>query len=156
MSQGQDIYICEKILKKRISKGIPLYLIKWKDYPMKASTWEPKENILDPQLLTSFEKELKRKKLNKKKLKRPNQTRASPEENGDGDQSNNNTLNNKTAAGKPQMIVFNPQSCKVDQPIEIVYEPELTRDPILVTDVTSEDFTVTISECRAPDGFFKT
>jgi hypothetical protein len=90
MSQEPDVYICEKILKKRISKGVPLYLIKWKDYPMKASTWEPVEHILDPELLTSFEDELRRKKTNKKKFKRTNQAlvstpepQVSQQENGD-------------------------------------------------------------------------
>lgn len=59
---------------------------------------------------------------------------------------------------KPQLIVFNPQGCQANQAVieEIVYEPELTKEPILVTDVTSQDLTVTISECKTPEGFFRT
>lgn len=61
------MYICEKILKKRVKKGNVEYLIKWKNYPLKESTWEPVHNILDPELLTSFEDESNRRKSNKKK-----------------------------------------------------------------------------------------
>jgi hypothetical protein len=53
------------------------------------------------------------------------------------------------------LIVFNPQDRQAATE-EIVYEPELTKEPILVTDVTSDDQTVTISECKTPEGFFRT
>lgn len=58
---------------------------------------------------------------------------------------------------KKQLVVFNPVgSHSLPVVEEIVYEPELTKDPILVTDVTTKDLTVTISECKTPEGFFRT
>lgn len=133
MSKDSDVYICEKILKKKIRKGKQSYLVKWKDYPLKDSTWEPAENILDPTLLTAFEEELKRKdelkrrKSSKKKQKRPSQT--------------------LTAAPEPQV---SPQENRDQSSLN------QTLSPILVTDVTSKDLTVTISECEIPEGFFRT
>jgi len=56
-----------------------------------------------------------------------------------------------------QLAVFNPvdgHSSPVAE--EVVYEPKLTNEPIIVTDVTAKDLTVTISECKTPDGFFST
>lgn len=55
------------------------------------------------------------------------------------------------------LAVFNPVNVR-SKPVvdEVVYELELTKDPIIVTDVTAKDLTVTISECKTPEGFFKT
>lgn len=63
----------------------------------------------------------------------------------------------KNGDKQPQLLILNPQSSQAERTIvEEIYEPELTKEPILVTDVTSKDLTVTISECRTPDGFFRT
>jgi len=61
-------YIVESILDKRInSKGEPEYLIKWEDYPIEDSTWEPKENVQGVgTLLEEFEKKLANKEKEKK------------------------------------------------------------------------------------------
>lgn len=61
----------------------------------------------------------------------------------------------KTLIGKQHLAVFNPVGeHSLDVVKEVVYEPELTKEPIVVTDVTAKDLTVTISECRTPEGFF--
>ena len=59
---------------------------------------------------------------------------------------------------KKQLVVFNPVGTAESLPTieEIVYEPDLTKEPIFVTDVTAQDLTVTISECETPEGFFRT
>lgn len=63
----------------------------------------------------------------------------------------------KNGDKRPQLLIFNPQGSNAEHTfVEEIYEPKLTKEPILVTDVTSQDLTVTISECRTPDGFFKT
>ena len=46
----------EKILDKRMTRaGTVQYLLKWLGYPKSQATWEPIENILDPNLITDFE-----------------------------------------------------------------------------------------------------
>lgn len=39
---------------------------------------------------------------------------------------------------------------------ETAYQPDLTKEPIIVTDVTARDMTITISECKTKEGFFST
>lgn len=57
---------------------------------------------------------------------------------------------------RKQLAVFNPVGSHTSLPVakEVVYEPELTKGPIVVTDVTAKDSTVTICECNTPEGFF--
>ena len=45
-------------MKKRMKKGRQEYLVKWKGWSVKNSTWEPEENILDMRLIHQFEKRL--------------------------------------------------------------------------------------------------
>ena len=49
-----NIFNAEKILKKRKHKGNDQYLVKWANYPVSKSTWEPIENILDHRLIRNF------------------------------------------------------------------------------------------------------
>ena len=51
---GEEVYAVEAITKKRLRKGKPEYLIKWKGWSARDSTWEPEENILDPRLIQQF------------------------------------------------------------------------------------------------------
>lgn len=53
---GDDHFIVEKILDKRIKNNKIEYLIKWKNYPKHQSTWEPIENLDgSKKLLKEFE-----------------------------------------------------------------------------------------------------
>ena len=55
-----------------------------------------------------------------------------------------------------KLVVFNPvNEPTVNTDEELVYRAELPREPILVTDVTDHDLTVTISECPTSEGFFR-
>ena len=58
--EDEVVYEIEAILDKRKSGKRWEYLIKWKDYKLFESTWEPKENINDSKILKNFEKEWKR------------------------------------------------------------------------------------------------
>ena len=51
---GEQVFAIEAITRKRIKKGKTEYLVKWKGYSPKYSTWEPEENILDPRLIQQF------------------------------------------------------------------------------------------------------
>ena len=51
---GERVFAAEKITKKRLKNGQTEYLVKWKGWSPKYSTWEPEENILDPRLIEIF------------------------------------------------------------------------------------------------------
>ncbi|KAG7491480.1 hypothetical protein MATL_G00004170 [Megalops atlanticus] len=65
---GDRVFAAESILKRRIRKGRIEYLVKWKGWAIKYSTWEPEENILDDRLIIGFEqKERERERYGPKK-----------------------------------------------------------------------------------------
>ena len=41
----QEIYIVQKLLDKKEENGGVKYLVKWLDYDIKDSSWEPIENL---------------------------------------------------------------------------------------------------------------
>ena len=49
-----QVYVVEKILKKRINEGRPEYLLKWLNYSVDANMWEPEENLDCQDLLDEF------------------------------------------------------------------------------------------------------
>ena len=51
-------YEVERIIGKRMVKGKPEYLLKWKGYPASQATWTPKKYMHCDQLIRKFEKEL--------------------------------------------------------------------------------------------------
>ena len=54
-----QVYAAEFIMKKREKKGGKLeYLVKWKGWAHKYSTWEPEVNIIDRRLIHQFERRL--------------------------------------------------------------------------------------------------
>ena len=53
---NQTIFAAEKILKRRKRKDRVQYKVKWLNYPISQSTWEPEENILDSRLIQSFKR----------------------------------------------------------------------------------------------------
>ena len=69
---GDDIYIVEKILKKkRNERGEVRYLVKWDGYDSSENTWEPPVNFSGcPQVLENFEKKRLRRKLERRDRKR--------------------------------------------------------------------------------------
>ncbi|XP_030064477.1 chromobox protein homolog 8 [Microcaecilia unicolor] len=52
---GERVFAAESLLKRRIRRGRVEYLVKWKGWSQKYSTWEPEENILDARLVAAFE-----------------------------------------------------------------------------------------------------
>ncbi|XP_062382884.1 chromobox protein homolog 6 [Sardina pilchardus] len=52
---GDRVFAAEAILKRRVRKGHIEYLVKWKGWAIKHSTWEPEENILDDRLVSAYE-----------------------------------------------------------------------------------------------------
>ncbi|XP_027354750.1 chromo domain protein LHP1-like [Abrus precatorius] len=63
-------YEIETIRRKRVRKGQLQYLIKWREWPETANTWEPLENLQSvPDLIDAFEDSLKSGKQRKRKRK---------------------------------------------------------------------------------------
>nr|XP_057938789.1 chromobox protein homolog 8b isoform X2 [Doryrhamphus excisus] len=60
---GERVFAAESIIKRRIRKGKIEYLVKWKGWSPKYSTWEPEENILDVRLFAAFEQREREREL---------------------------------------------------------------------------------------------
>ena len=60
---GEDLFIVEKILKKkRTEDGELRYLVKWDGYAEEENTWEPPESFSGcPQVLEDFERKVERR-----------------------------------------------------------------------------------------------
>lgn len=68
---GDRIFAAEAILKRRVRKGKLEYLVKWKGWAMKHSTWEPEENILDDRLIRGFEQKERDREIHGPKKRGP-------------------------------------------------------------------------------------
>ncbi|KAF0037064.1 hypothetical protein F2P81_009938 [Scophthalmus maximus] len=68
---GDRIFAAEAILKSWVRKGRMEFLVKWKGWAMKHSTWEPEENILDDRLLLGFEQKEREREMNGPKKRGP-------------------------------------------------------------------------------------
>ncbi|XP_017548557.1 chromobox protein homolog 8b [Pygocentrus nattereri] len=60
---GERVFAAESIIKRRIRRGRMEYLVKWKGWSPKYSTWEPEENILDSRLFAAFEEREREREL---------------------------------------------------------------------------------------------
>ncbi|XP_078510148.1 chromobox protein homolog 8 [Lissotriton helveticus] len=60
---GERVFAAEALLKRRVRKGRMEYLVKWKGWSQKYSTWEPEENILDGRLVAAFEEREREREL---------------------------------------------------------------------------------------------
>ncbi|XP_072230223.1 chromobox protein homolog 7 [Leuresthes tenuis] len=60
---GEQVFAVESIVKKRVRKGNVEYLLKWKGWPPKYSTWEPEEHILDRRLVQAFEEKEEKERV---------------------------------------------------------------------------------------------
>ena len=59
---ADDVYPAEKIVRHRFRNGQPQFLVKWLGFPNSHNTWENRENILDPRLLSKYYKDNPRAK----------------------------------------------------------------------------------------------
>nr|XP_055050699.1 chromobox protein homolog 8a [Misgurnus anguillicaudatus] len=60
---GERVFAAESIIKRRIRRGRMEFLVKWKGWSQKYSTWEPQENILDQRLFAAFEEREREREL---------------------------------------------------------------------------------------------
>jgi len=90
------VFAAERITKKRLRKGKTEYLVKWKGWGPKYSTWEPEENILDGRLIDQFDKRIS-SSSGSSSATDSNKNHSS----GKRKESKNNTDSNTTGKGKP-------------------------------------------------------
>uniref|UniRef100_A0A3B5B368 Chromobox 7 n=1 Tax=Stegastes partitus TaxID=144197 RepID=A0A3B5B368_9TELE len=135
---GEQVFAVESIVKKRVRKGNVEYLLKWKGWPPKYSTWEPEEHILDQRLVQAFEeKEQKDRTLGHRK--KGSKSKRLLLEERTGDWSSATRPVEVTAAEKP----------------DDVWRPVIRPGEVTVTDVTLNSLTVTFKESRVAKGFFR-
>ncbi|KRX04133.1 Chromo domain protein [Pseudocohnilembus persalinus] len=104
MSQQENIYSVEKIVKYKMIKGKETFLVKWQDYPSSENTWEPKEHLLphcqfmidDGNQQMQQEQQVQQQQQQQiddldKKQQNPNSNQQSPNEN----EANQQYLNQK-------------------------------------------------------------
>ena len=53
-NNGNKIYDAERIVRRRVHRGKPEYLIKWRGYAKRYNTWEPPDHILDERLWDDY------------------------------------------------------------------------------------------------------
>ncbi|BFZ18055.1 hypothetical protein BsWGS_21094 [Bradybaena similaris] len=78
---GDHVFQADYIQKKRHRRGKVEYLVKWKGYSVKQSTWEPKENILDPLLIAEFESKREEWRKKQRLLRKKRKLRLASAEN---------------------------------------------------------------------------
>uniref|UniRef100_F6RQE0 Chromo domain-containing protein n=1 Tax=Monodelphis domestica TaxID=13616 RepID=F6RQE0_MONDO len=136
---GEQVFAVESIRKKRVRKGKVEYLVKWKGWPPKYSTWEPEEHILDPRLVMAYEENRPRgaailllcgwrRRGCLACGRRPGpweRVTQTPQVSGD------------PTEGGPPWIPTHPPS------------------EVTVTDITANSITVTFREAQAAEGFFR-
>ncbi|XP_028332388.1 chromobox protein homolog 7 isoform X2 [Gouania willdenowi] len=74
---GEQVFAVESVVRKRVRKGNVEYLLKWKGWPPKYSTWEPEEHILDKRLVQAYEEKKQREQAVGHKRKRSRSKRFS-------------------------------------------------------------------------------
>ena len=67
-SDYSDEYEVEKIIDFKVKHGKKLYRIRWKGYSSEQDTWEPRESLNCPTLLSEFHNKIEKKKRNHKKI----------------------------------------------------------------------------------------
>uniref|UniRef100_A0A8B9B9M5 Chromobox 7 n=1 Tax=Anser brachyrhynchus TaxID=132585 RepID=A0A8B9B9M5_9AVES len=137
---GEQVFAVESIRKKRVRKGKVEYLVKWKGWPPKYSTWEPEDHILDPRLVVAYEEKEERDRASGYRKRGP----------------------------KPKRLLLQVASCPAcfdwwpaKQPISadvdgsLPWIPTVPPSEVTVTDITANSITVTFREAQVAEGFFR-
>ncbi|XP_059099196.1 chromo domain-containing protein cec-1-like [Tigriopus californicus] len=95
---GDQVFAAEAITKKRLRKNRNEYLVKWKGWSPKYSTWEPEENILDPRLIQQYERKLVLEANERKKGRKPKDKLAVKRPRKDSASSDDETVRKKPAS----------------------------------------------------------
>jgi transposase InsO family protein len=69
MQDDEDVWVVEKILNHKLIDGVTHYEIKWKGFGYDDTTWEPRENIHDQNLIDVYWRKHEGTKQSKKQTK---------------------------------------------------------------------------------------
>ncbi|XP_036311670.1 chromobox protein homolog 7 isoform X8 [Pipistrellus kuhlii] len=166
---GEQVFAVESIRKKRVRKGKVEYLVKWKGWPPKYSTWEPEEHILDPRLVMAYE-EKPRSLLQRG---RPNNSCCGFSKREERDRASGY----RKRGPKPKRLLLQeapapdvlraasewepaaqPPGEEADADLAegpAPWTPALPTSEVTVTDITANSVTVTFREAQAAEGFFR-
>lgn len=149
---GEQVFAVESIRKKRVRKGKVEYLVKWKGWPPKYSTWEPEEHILDPRLVMAYEEKEERDRASGYRKRGPKPRRLLQESAAPdvlqttGDWEPMEQPPEEEAAGAAAANLSNGSP---------PWTPTLPSCEVTVTDITANSVTVTFREAQAAEGFFR-
>ncbi|XP_073859835.1 chromobox protein homolog 7 isoform X14 [Macaca fascicularis] len=153
---GEQVFAVESIRKKRVRKGKVEYLVKWKGWPPKYSTWEPEEHILDPRLVMAYEEKYgvlgaageERDRASGYRKRGPKPKRLLLQEPPAPDVLQ--------AAGEWEPAAQPPEEEDADLAEgPPPWTPALPSSEVTVTDITANSITVTFREAQAAEGFFR-
>ncbi|CAO2601722.1 Chromobox protein homolog 7 [Lemmus lemmus] len=133
---GEQVFAVESIRKKRVRKGKVEYLVKWKGWPPKYSTWEPEEHILDPRLVMAYEEKEERDRASGYRKRGPKPKRLLLQV---------TTVSEFPASAAEADLANGPPP----------WTPTLPSSEVTVTDITANSVTVTFREAQAAEGFFR-
>ncbi|GAB1299602.1 Chromobox protein homolog 7 [Apodemus speciosus] len=179
---GEQVFAVESIRKKRVRKGKVEYLVKWKGWPPKYSTWEPEEHILDPRLVMAYEEKEERDRASGYRRRGPRPKRLLQPRKAHKylrlsrkkfppcgphleSHSHRQELSLQESAA-PDVLQAAGDWEPVEQPPEEEAEADLANGPppwtptlpsseVTVTDITANSVTVTFREAQAAEGFFR-
>ncbi|XP_051015961.1 chromobox protein homolog 7 isoform X1 [Acomys russatus] len=180
---GEQVFAVESIRKKRVRKGKVEYLVKWKGWPPKYSTWEPEEHILDPRLVMAYEEKEERDRASgyRKRGPKPKRLLLQPRKAHKylrlsrkkfpprGPHLESHSHRRELSLQEPQapdVLQAAGDWEPVEQPPEEEAEADLANGPppwtpmlpsseVTVTDITANSVTVTFREAQAAEGFFR-
>ncbi|XP_059537480.1 chromobox protein homolog 7 isoform X3 [Myotis daubentonii] len=181
---GEQVFAVESIRKKRVRKGKVEYLVKWKGWPPKYSTWEPEEHILDPRLVMAYEEKEERDRASgyRKRGPKPKRLLLQPRKahkylrlsrkkfppRGPNLESHSHPreLFLQEAPAPDVLQAASEWEPAEPPPEEEVADADLAEGPppwtpalptseVTVTDITANSITVTFREAQAAEGFFR-
>lgn len=145
MEMDDQVFAAEAITKQRLRKSKVEYLVKWKGWSPKYSTWEPEENILDSRLIQQYHRKLALEPTANRRGRKPktyyssNDHSSADDEEDDG---NSNSLQHRKRKRKKkeQSFILPTQSGRTPRPPERYEEKDERKRPSSARkDVDSSD-----------------
>ncbi|KAM6972543.1 LOW QUALITY PROTEIN: chromobox protein homolog 6a [Aplochiton taeniatus] len=122
---GDRVFAAEAILKRRIRKGLTEYLVKWRGWAMKDSTWEPENNILDDRLILGFEQKEREREMHGPKKRGPKPKHLTTKARGAKPDNSPRACNPTTTATSSSSVSSNPSSSSSSSSSSVAPSPKL-------------------------------
>ncbi|XP_065204003.1 chromobox protein homolog 1-like [Planococcus citri] len=97
--RGNDTYIVEKIVDKKVENGVEKFFVKWLGWSSKTNTWEPREHLAECEdLIEEFESRKTPSKRGSKGFVKRKSSKGAATPNG------NVSLNTSASTAKPKNV----------------------------------------------------